>query len=64
MLIYVKIIKKLKKNFLFYLNFMIIYVMFLFNVCFLSDRRTDRQIDRQTHFQLKTIVRNLTKKFF
>jgi hypothetical protein len=54
MLIYVKIIlKKFKKKNLIYVNFMLITVK-IKKKCFLSDG--------QTHGQLKTIVRNLTKK--
>ncbi len=54
MLIYVKIIKKIKKKISkFYINFKLIYVK---KNCFSSDGQTD--------VKLKTIVRNLTKKNF
>jgi hypothetical protein len=66
MLIYVKIIIKIKKKIffclrLFYDNFMLINVKKKKKKkCFY---RTDRRTDGQTHVQLKTIVRNLTKYF-
>jgi len=47
--------KKIKKKFLIYVNFMLVYVKIIKKKFFF------RQTDRQTHVQLKTIVRNLTK---